>query len=196
MKEIRFTWVDYLLVAIIVGGLAVGIFLWIKKLNVSAKSASSASQKVGRVNGVSLVNSSIWIDVSGAVEKPGVYQLDSEARVKDVLVVAGGLSSKADREYVSQSLNLAEKLIDGQKIYIPEKTVSSGEYLVSGGIKNNKINVNKASASELMELSGIGEVRAQAIIDGRPYRAIEDLVARKIIPASVFEKIKTKISVY
>lgn len=189
MKEIRFTWVDYLLIAVIVGGLAVGVVLWIRRLNVPAK--------VGKVSGVSLVNSSIWIDISGAVEKPGVYQLDGESRVKDVLVVAGGLSSKADREYVSQSLNLAEKLVDGQKIYIPEKSDSvTSSNVTSNKVTQGRININKAEVGALESLSGIGAVRAQAIIDGRPYRAVEDLVVRKIIPTSVFEKIKAKISVY
>lgn len=63
----------------------------------------------------------IIIDVSGAVVKPGVYHLNFDSRVQDALVAAGGLAGSADRNWVEKNLNLAVKLRDGGKIYIPHE---------------------------------------------------------------------------
>jgi hypothetical protein len=61
----------------------------------------------------------LFVHLEGAVEKPGVYELPLEARVNDLLIRAGGLSAEADREWVAKNLNLAQKLSDGVKVYIP-----------------------------------------------------------------------------
>lgn len=138
------------------------------------------------------------VDVSGAVEKPGVYKLPTDARVGDALVVAGGLSAVADREWVSATLNLAAKVEDGAKIYIPKNSESdtieaSGEVRAQ---KNQKININTASLEELDELDGIGESRARAIIENRPYGSTQELVSKAKIPQTVYDKISGDISIY
>lgn len=154
----------------------------------------------------------IVVDVEGAVERPGVYKLASEARVNDALIAAGGLSSEADREWITKNINLAQPLADGLKIYIfsvgeqdDVKTTASNTNTVGildqsgeviGMVTAGKININTASSSELDSLWGIGEKRAAAIIDNRPYESIEQLLERKIIPANVFERIKDEISVF
>lgn len=136
----------------------------------------------------------IKVDIQGAVLNPGVYDLTFSSRVKDLLTVAGGLSEEADRDWVAQNLNQAAKLKDGEKFFIPQK----GETQVKGSQSSvvGKININKASTAELKSLSGIGDAYSQKIVDNRPYANIEELKERKIIPASTFEKIKEKISVY
>lgn len=139
--------------------------------------SSSASLKV------------IVIDVEGAVVNPGVYRISFDGRIKDALIAAHGLAENADREYVAKNINLAQKLVDGAKVYVPDK---SQKY--TGGEKNNnQININTASLGELDGLPGVGVSTAQKIIDNRPYNTIEELVSKKAVSKSVFEKIKEKI---
>lgn len=138
----------------------------------------------------------IVVDIQGAVVSPGVYTLEANARIKDALIAASGLSSDADREWIARNLNQAAKVQDGAKIYIPAKgeqvqAASTGVVSTSG-----LININTASSSELDKLPGIGPVTAQKIIDNRQYTAIEDLRSKNVVGQSVFEKIKDKISIY
>jgi competence protein ComEA len=148
----------------------------------------------------------IMVDVEGAVRKPGVYKLKSDSRIRDAIFQAGGLSDSADREKSAQSLNLAAPLTDGAKLYIP----SVGEEIVTSsgtstgvanttavlGTNSQQININQASETELDTLSGVGTVTAQKIINNRPYSRIEELTEKKVVGASVFEKIKGQIAVY
>jgi len=143
----------------------------------------------------------ILVHLEGAVEKTGVFELPAESRLNDLLILAGGLSATADREWISQNFNLAQKLSDGAKIYIPYKnetlkTQEDSIVKVQGFTTKGKININTASFSQLDSLWGIGEKRAEDIIKNRPYQKIEELTERKIIPKNVFEKIKDEITVY
>lgn len=144
----------------------------------------------------------IMVDVAGAVEKGGVYKLSSKARVGDALVAAGGLSAEADRDWVAKNMNLAERVEDGTKVYVPTKAEGqsvSGEgkqVVVANEVVGTRININTASVSELDKLEGIGEVRAKAIVANRPYSKTEELVSKAGIPESVYEKISSKLSVY
>ncbi len=138
----------------------------------------------------------MMIDLEGAVEKPGVYELQAGSRINDLLVKAGGLSAKADREWVAKNLNLAQKLTDGAKIYIPTKQeINNGKSKVLAGAED-KTNLNTASAAELDKLWGIGPATAQKIIESRPYQKIEDLINKKIVKSNVWEAIKDQITVY
>lgn len=145
----------------------------------------------------SKVQTQIVVDVEGAVESPGVYHVNSESRVQDAVIAAGGLSAQADREWVEKNINLAAKLKDGVKIYIPPlRQGFVGQASTLGEMSSNLININTASQGELESLPGIGPVTAQKIIEGRQYGSIEDLLDKKIVKSSVFEKIKEKISAY
>lgn len=150
---------------------------------------------------------SISIDVSGAVNVPGVYKLNDGDRIEEAIKAAGGFSDgttagKANMEYISKNLNLAQKLTDGTKIYVPFEGSTppngSADYgQVSGAaIITGKININTALQSELETLSGIGPVTASKIISGRPYQEIGDLLGKKIVGKAVFEKIKDLVVVY
>lgn len=146
---------------------------------------------------------SITVDVSGAVEKPGVYDLPADARVQDALIAAGGMSGEADREFVAKNLNLAAKVTDGGKVYIPvigdpSTPLRQGfeGQAVAGVSDSALININTASASELDKLQGVGPVTAEKIISNRPYASIDELVSKKVVGEKVFNDIKDKISVY
>lgn len=140
------------------------------------------------------------IDVSGAVVHPGVYALPQDARVQDALIAAGGMSSTADRGLVARQINLAAKLTDGAKIYIPHV----GEIAAAGnstgqsvlGTQVSQININTATESELDNLPGIGHTTAQKIISLRPFSSINDLLTKKAVTKSTFDKIKSLVSVY
>lgn len=152
---------------------------------------------IGEIGGIREIGGKIIVEISGEVEKPGVYELEKDKRIEDLLISSGGLTFKSDKTWVEKNLNRAQKLVDGQKVYIP-RLGEIREIREIGGIKTtenveSKININSASLKELDSLSGIGEVRAQAIIDNRPYGTIEELVSKKVVPKSVFEKIKESI---
>lgn len=161
---------------------------WINKNNQN----KPVVEYISKVEG----NGKIWVDIAGAVERPMVYEMASDSRVKDVLIAAGGLSARADREYVAKNINLAERVKDGEKIYIPEISNSKLQMTNESVQDIGKISVNSASASELEELWGVGEVRAKAIIDGRPYKSLEELVSKKVLTVTIVEKNKDKLSVY
>lgn len=139
---------------------------------------------------------SIMVDVQGAVQRPGVYNLAKDARIQDGLIAAGGLNSDASREYVAKSINLAAKLTDGTKIYIPFKDEKGSVANLATGQSTEAININTASESQLDSLSGIGQITAEKIINNRPYSTIEELKDKKVLSQSVFEKIKEKVTVY
>lgn len=176
------------------------VFLIILALVIWQSNKGSARVIFTRENEANLgasVSAKIKVDIEGAIVSPGVYELTFGSRIYDLLIRAGGLSGEADREWISQNLNLAANLIDGGKVYVPKMGErKTGEVILGYEDIANKININNASLSDLDKLSGVGPVTAQKIIDGRPYQAIEDLLSRKIINKSTFEKIKDKISVY
>lgn len=153
----------------------------------------------------------IYVDLSGAVEKPDVYEVTMGARLKEVLVLANGLSADADRQFFARNFNLARILTDQEKIYIPSKEevrqglFKEGSYVVdqisprtngntteASGQENlsGKINLNTASLGELDTLPGIGPVTAQKIISQRPYSSVEELLTKKVVSKGVYEKIK------
>src|SRR3989344_798369 len=149
--------------------------------------------------------SQISVDVEGGVMNPGVYKLNSDSRIQDALVAAGGISAAADRDWVAKNLNLGLKVKYGMKIYVPGSAPSTslrttrGQADILGGETSNQsslININSASMGELDGLAGVGPVTAQKIIDNRQYSVIEELLEKKVVSSSVFEKIKEKITAY
>ena len=142
----------------------------------------------------------ISVDVSGSVAKPGVYQLSEDSRIEDAINAAGGFSDQSNQEYISKYLNMAQKLSDGSKVYVPsigeqvQSSVSGGT--VAGVAAQAKININTASESELDTLSGVGSVTASKIISGRPYQSIDELLGKKAVSKAVFDKIKDQLVLY
>lgn len=144
----------------------------------------------------------ISVDVSGAVIRPGVYQLNDGSRIEEAIKIAGGFANTANKEYISKYLNLAQKLSDGSKVYIPTEGDPApqgfGGQGAAAGIAGvqSKVNINNASQQELEALPGIGPVTASKIISGRPYQTTDELLNKKVISKAVFEKIKDSVVVY
>lgn len=141
-------------------------------------------------------NAKVTIDVEGAVHKPGVYTISSDARVQDAIAAAGGLSAKAAKIELAKNLNLASRVTDGMKLYIPfqgESVVQVGSQAVAGA-QSGVVSVNTGSASQLETLPGIGEVTAEKIINNRPYASLDELVSKKAISTKMLDKIRDQIS--
>ncbi|OGK19536.1 hypothetical protein A3G67_02410 [Candidatus Roizmanbacteria bacterium RIFCSPLOWO2_12_FULL_40_12] len=147
----------------------------------------------------------ILVDVEGAVKRPGVYTLSENARVKDAVFSAGGLSEKADKINFVKNFNQAHVLSDQDKLYIPtleeiqldstNQTDFSMGSLEDQEQQEFQIDLNNASAEELDQLPSVGPVTAQKIIDGRPYEAVEELLDKKIVGLATFEKLKDLVVV-
>ena len=139
----------------------------------------------------------IYVHVCGHVANPRVYRLTKESRMFEAIEAAGGITEDAHETV----LNLAEVLEDGQQIYIPSrKEVETQEKTEKEAEKDDgKINLNSASKEELMTLSGIGEVKAQAIISYREehggFQSIEELTEVAGIKDASFQKVKDQIKV-
>ena len=150
----------------------------------------------------------VVVEVSGAVEKPGVYTLESGARIEDALIIAGGLSDDADKSWIEKFINRAAKITDGQKLFIPregeQSTGSSANNIQGyqttsssrGSGQQQFVNINIASAKELEDLWGIGPVTAQNIIEQRPYSNVEELLSKKILKTNVYERNRDVLTVY
>lgn len=145
----------------------------------------------------------ISVDVSGAVNKPGVYSVKDGSRIEEAIAQAGGFSESANREYISKYLNMAQKLSDGSKVYIPAEgdlalpnSYVGQSGVVAGTQTQSKVNINTATQAELEVLSGIGPGFASKIISGRPYQQVGDLLNKKVLGKAVFEKIKDSLVVY
>ena len=155
----------------------------------------------------------IFVHIDGYVNNPGVYQIKENERTNVLIEKAGGLKNG----YSIKNINLAAKLSDGDKVYIPsieeEKSLvnqnnnvnTGGKHINNGNnsnnnvsiTKNNKININTANVSELKQITGIGESTANKIIDYREnvgkFKKIEDIKEVKGIGESKFESLKNKI---
>lgn len=154
------------------------------------------------------VSGTLTVDVSGAVQTPGVYKLPPGSRVWEAISAAGGFSPSADPVFVNKTLNQAQKISDGMKIYIPvagesvpagattlSASAASGS-VISGAFNGSAVvNLNTSSASELDSLPGVGTVTAQKIISNRPYGSVEDLLTKKVVGSSEYQKIKDRVSI-
>ncbi len=147
-----------------------------------------------------IVTNGILVDISGAVEKPGVYTLTADERVKDVLIKAGGLRPEADAGWINRSLNLAATLTDGSKLYIPFDGESSSAPKVDHNQSQDCIvNLNSANLTQLDSLPGIGQATAQKILDHRTehgnFSQIEDITKVPGIGDKLYSGIKDLICI-
>ena len=184
----------------------------------NAKETIVTSTEVKNVNNV---QDYIYVDIEGAVVKPGFYKIKQGTRVGEALIISGGLSDLSDIYRFNKTVNQAKILADGDKLYVPyewefyESTASiklpiedyvmtEKKVLAEGSTSLNetsslnipsdlRINVNTGSKDALLSLSGIGEVYANKIINGRPYNDYQDMVKKSGVPSSILNKIQADI---
>lgn len=131
----------------------------------------------------------VYVHVDGAVAEPGLYVLGASARLVDAIAAAGGFADDAERSAV----NLARTVADGEQIRVPvigeDPPVASTE-----DAAGTAVDINRASATELESLPGIGPALAQRIIAWRetegPFGAVDDLLAVSGIGPSVLEGLR------
>lgn len=174
--------------------IAISIVLLVKSVQTTSPITFS-----GEASGSALgVQAMIAVDVEGAVNKPGLIKLPTGSRVEDAIDAAGGLSEEVDADLFSKNINRAMKLVDGGKLYVPKVGESITSHNITsynnGDIKNNLVSINSASLSDLDSLPGVGPATAQKIIDNRPYQTLDELVGKKAIGSSLYEKLKNNLS--
>jgi len=142
------------------------------------------------------VGPGLIVDVQGAVVDPGVHSVPAGGRVADAIEAAGGYSTEVDIAAAAVALNLAEHLVDGQKIHVPAR----GEFVpipvaATSAPGGGLIDINHASQEQLESLPGIGPVTAAKIIAARPFATIDELDSRDVVGPSVMEQIRDLITV-
>lgn len=148
----------------------------------------------------------IFVQVSGAVRSPGVYELPAGSRVFEAIQSAGGMTDDA----AADSVNQAVEVSDGDMIVLCtlqewEQAKSQQAELIGGDLSgptqetDGRININTADVTQLCTIPGIGESRAQSIVTYREqngaFGAVEDIMKVSGIKDGLFQKIKDKIKV-
>ena len=152
---------------------------------------------------------SCFVDIKGEVVSPGLYEIDADKRVMDVISLAGGLLDNAD----TSNINLSMKVNDEMVIIIPKKEEKNtnndivikndAEIRQNNSINKNtksegKVSINNATLEELMGISGIGEVKAKKIIEYRNthgnFNSLEELTNVSGIGTKTLDKIKEYIT--
>ena len=170
-------------------------------LNAGSKKDRSGETKGKKETSDSKTEAVVYIYICGEVKNPGVYTFAKEPHFIDVVEKAGGFTKKADK----LSVNLAEVVKDGTQLTIEKKRKreaaqeEQSSHGMSSADEAGKINLNTASAEQLMKLSGIGESKAAQIISYREkngaFKKIEDIMNITGIKEGVFGKIKDDITV-
>jgi competence protein ComEA len=144
---------------------------------------------------VTIAEPEIFVDVTGAVNKPGVYTLTGRSRVIDAIKAAGDSAPGADLS----TINLARVLNDGEQIYVDSTVVNSSGQRVSKKVSSGPININRATLRQLDALDGIGPVIAGRIIEYRKkngsFLTVDDLQKVSGIGAAKFAQIKSKVRI-
>jgi competence protein ComEA len=148
----------------------------------------------------------IVVEVVGAISHPGVYRLEPDARIGDLIQAAGGYGPRVDADRAGRELNLAAPLHDGVQVRVPSRDDPPGSAAVATGSGSNDttpagglIDINLASDSELDTLPGVGPVTVTKLLTSReeqPFVTVDDLLARKLVGQKTFDGLKDLVTVH
>ncbi|MCT2159921.1 helix-hairpin-helix domain-containing protein [Granulicatella adiacens] len=194
--------VGVLFVCLIIG---MGLF-WMSRQGEEVEEAATSLAETTilpqEVEDKTTVSTVIYVDVKGEIHHPGVYQMKAESRVKDLIEAAGGFTPLAD----DQKLNLAQLLEDQMVIVVPKKGEEVNSELAQAPTsqkkevgKEGKVNINTATVEELKTLKGIGEKKAEAIIEYRKkngsFKNKEELMKVRGIGKKLYESFQERVIV-
>lgn len=187
LKEIYAEFTPRTLKALItvVAVIGFGAFVWISS---KPEQVALGEEVQGNSEQISVNQAKIFVHIAGNVKNPGIYQLDSGARVFDVVLLAGGFTKKANQS----SVNLARAVTDGEQILIgsgnPSQQAASQSF----------ISLNQSSSSTLEDLPGVGPALAGRIVDWREanggFKTKEDLLNVAGIGEKLFSSIKELVT--
>ena len=195
-----------IIIILIIMAITLIYYIYSTKENEEIESFEQTNEIIQNDTEMEEIKEKIKIHIAGAVNKEGLYELEEEQRIADAIEIAGGLKNDADLS----DINLASKLEDGMKIYIPTVNETTNENINTENTyatqnsntqekATDKININTASESELDTLPGIGPSTALKIIKYREengkFKSIEDIKEVSGIGESKYEQIKDLIKI-
>ena len=196
-------WPQLLLVSAVVGAGAAALLLWSQhRLTVSGVDTVEVMPRAVRITTTQPPPGPLVVHVAGAVTAPGLIEITDGSRVADAVAAAGGLTGDAD----SARVNLAEKLVDGARLYIPalgEATppppMPSGSPAGAASTPAQPVDVNTATVEQLDVLPGVGPATAAAIVAYRdahgPFTSVESLAEVRGIGPAKMEALRPMVRV-
>lgn len=173
--------------------------------NTENKDSNKDSNKKDSENQENINDNKIVVDIKGAVKAPKEYELKAGSRVRDLIEIAGGLTPEADEEKIYFSKILEdEQCIKiykiGEEVLDSEIEVEKQQEKGTGAVDSKgKININKATVDELMTIPGIGQVKAQSIVDYRnengKFNSVDELTNITGIGVKTLEKLRDKVDI-
>lgn len=199
VKELWSIYSKQLVLLILVIALCAGyLFKSRSPNNCLSGTESRQESSTSHVKSRSGIGGQVCVDIKGAVARPGVYHLPKSARFQEAIKAAGGITQEADLNQI----NLAKQLMDQQIVFIP-KIGEKASMPLAGGTTNGddkeKINLNSATKEELTKINGVGDKKADKIIEYRqqhgPFRSPEEVKNINGFGEKTVEKLKDQLSV-
>ena len=167
-------------------GIGTAIVVWVLRTPPAPESVIPQASAPSSAPASADLGDSILVQAAGAVVSPGVYRLDGDARVVDVIDAAGGLAPGAD----PNRLSLAAKVSDGERVYVPVAGEALPASPSGAGADSGPIDLNTADEAALDALPGVGPATAKAIVAYReshgPFTSVDQLLeVRGIGPAKL-----------